>query len=144
MPLRRSFWGYSSICSGTRGNRRKPRLKIENTHNSNSIGPLFFNILIFKLILICKFQNVPFTLGFEVKHSKYFVFCKIKLFLVTAETFLLEGKTFLLYKNVPCLLRNTFFFFHKRTLRAESFFLSSLLNSQHSKISPTNKDNLPL
>ena len=32
--------------------------------NFNSIGALASKILIFKFILICKFQNVPCTLGF--------------------------------------------------------------------------------
>ena len=45
-----------------------------NIQNSNLIGTLVTEILIFKLILICKFQNVPFSSGFEVKHSKFF--CK--------------------------------------------------------------------
>ena len=35
-------------------------------------GPLFFEISIFKLILIFKFQNVSCALSFEVKHSKIF------------------------------------------------------------------------
>ena len=49
-------------------------LKIESIQNSKLICPLVFETLIFKLILICKFQNVPCELGFEVKHSK--MFCK--------------------------------------------------------------------
>ena len=40
--------------------------------NLNSIGPLVFKILFFKLILICKFHNVPCALGFEVKYSQFF------------------------------------------------------------------------
>ena len=31
-----------------------------------------FRDMNFKLILICKFQNVPYALGFEVKYSKFF------------------------------------------------------------------------
>ena len=45
----------------------------ENT-NSNSIDLLVFEILIFKLISVYKFQNVPCALGFEVKHSQ--IFCR--------------------------------------------------------------------
>ena len=40
--------------------------------NFNSIDLLVSEILIFKLILICKFQNAPCALGFEVKYSKFF------------------------------------------------------------------------
>ena len=40
--------------------------------NFNSIAPFVSEIWIFKLILICKFENVPCALGFEVKHSKFF------------------------------------------------------------------------
>ena len=38
--------------------------------NFNFIDPLVSEILIFKLILLCKFHNVPCAIGFEVKHSK--------------------------------------------------------------------------
>ena len=47
-------------------------LKIDSIQNCNLIGPLVSLILIFKLILICKFQNVLCALGFEVKYSKFF------------------------------------------------------------------------
>ena len=40
----------------------------------NLIGPLFSEMLIFLLILICKFQNVPCALGFGIKYSK--IFCR--------------------------------------------------------------------
>ena len=35
-------------------------MKMEGIQNFNSIGPLVSEILIFKLILICKFGNDPF------------------------------------------------------------------------------------
>ena len=38
-----------------------------------SIGTLVSEILIFKLILICKFQNVPCALGFEANIKKFSV-----------------------------------------------------------------------
>ena len=41
-------------------------MKIESIQNFNLICPLVSEILIF----ICKFQNVPCALGFEVKHSQ--------------------------------------------------------------------------
>ena len=40
--------------------------------NFNSGDVLVSEILIFKEILMCKFQNVPCPLGFEVKHSTFF------------------------------------------------------------------------
>ena len=45
-------------------------LKIESIQNFifNLIGILVSKILIFKLILICRFQNVPSALRFKVKH----------------------------------------------------------------------------
>ena len=36
------------------------------------IGTLISEIRIFKLILICKFQNIPCALGFEVKYLTFF------------------------------------------------------------------------
>ena len=47
-------------------------IKIGGVQNLNLIGPLVSKLQIFKLILICKFQNVPCTLGFEVIHSEFF------------------------------------------------------------------------
>ena len=50
-------------------------IKIERMQNFNSIIDLLTSdILIFKLILICRFQNVPCALGFDVKHSKNFLY----------------------------------------------------------------------
>ena len=46
--------------------------QIEKIQNFNSVDVLVAEILFFKLILICKFKNVPCELGFEVKHSKFF------------------------------------------------------------------------
>ena len=46
---------------------------INRIENFNSIHLLVPEILIFKLISMCKFQNVPCTLGFEVKHSNFSV-----------------------------------------------------------------------
>ena len=48
-------------------------LDFENRKHTKfqSIGPLVSEIF-FKFILKCKFQNVSCTLGFEVKHSKFF------------------------------------------------------------------------
>ena len=46
---------------------------MESIQNLNLIGPLVSEIWIFKLISICKFQNDPCALGFEVKHSIFFV-----------------------------------------------------------------------
>ena len=39
----------------------------------NSIHLSAFDILIFSLILICIFQNVPCALGFEVNYRKFSV-----------------------------------------------------------------------
>ena len=51
-------------------------LDFENRiQNFDSIGPLYCELLFFKLILIYKFQNVSCTLAFEVKHSKFFCIC---------------------------------------------------------------------
>ena len=47
-------------------------IKIEVVQNMNLIDSLVTEIRIFKFILICKFQNVPCALGFEVKHSNFF------------------------------------------------------------------------
>ena len=44
-----------------------------NTEILNSVDVLVSEILILKLILICKFQSVPYALDFEVKHSKFSV-----------------------------------------------------------------------
>ena len=45
-------------------------IKVERTQNLISIDLLVSEILIFKLILICKFENVPCSLGIKVKHFK--------------------------------------------------------------------------
>ena len=45
---------------------------MDGIQNLNLIGPLVSEIWIFKLILTCKFQNVPCALGFEGEHSKFF------------------------------------------------------------------------
>ena len=50
--------------------------KKENIQNLNLIGPLVSEI-IFKLILIFKFKNVPCALGFEIKHKIFFL-CKFQ------------------------------------------------------------------
>ena len=47
-------------------------IKRERIQQFNSINVLVSEILIFREILMCKFQNVPCPLGFEVKHSTYF------------------------------------------------------------------------
>ena len=45
----------------------------ESIQNFNSTGPLGTEVWVFKLILLCKFQNVPCAVGFDVKHSTFFV-----------------------------------------------------------------------
>ena len=48
--------------------------KIERIHTFNSIDIAYYfpRYSFFKLISICKFQNIPRAFGFEVKHSKFF------------------------------------------------------------------------
>ena len=47
-------------------------IKRERIQHLNSIVLLISQILVFQLILICKFQNISSALSFEVKHSKFF------------------------------------------------------------------------
>ena len=56
-----------------------PLIKVERIQNSNSVDLLVFQILIFKLILICKFQNVPCPLGFEVNIQNFSVEVSVDL-----------------------------------------------------------------
>ena len=48
-------------------------VKMERIQNFNIIDVLVSEILIFKEILMFKFQNVPCPLSFEVKHSTFFL-----------------------------------------------------------------------
>ena len=57
------WWAY--VRAGMTSGFFKSKLIIQNF---NSIDLLVSEILIFKLILIFKFQNLPYTLGLEVKH----------------------------------------------------------------------------
>ena len=41
--------------------------------NLNPIDLLLFDILFFKLILMCKFQNVPYALRFEVNNKNFYL-----------------------------------------------------------------------
>ena len=98
-------------------------LKIENLQNLNLVGSLVSEILVFKLISICKFQNDPCALGFEegLKHSKYFctssrthiiilsmdfTICQNNLFVVKCIFKIIIRVLKLLQKNFECFTSN--------------------------------------
>ena len=58
------FYDFSIVYSTT--------IKTERIQKLNQIDALLSEILVFKLIVIRKFQNVPCALGFEVEQSKIF------------------------------------------------------------------------
>ena len=60
---------------------------------------LVYEILIFKLILVCKFQNILCALSFEVKYSKL----EFNLLLVS-EMLIFKLILVCKFQNVPCAL----------------------------------------